>query len=106
VLDLVFYEPRVISIIFLPGKLWPGVFADGSPDSPHRYDDGGLCMWHPTDPDARRWCFGDGLVDLLDTVRAHLLREAIWRETGDWPGDEVPHGSIVISDNDHIEEAA
>ena len=69
----------------------PRVYADGPSDSPHRYDDGSLCMWYPRDPLDRRWVFDDGLLALLGQVAAHLVKEHIWRATGRWPGEEVPH---------------
>lgn len=83
-----------MSILFPTGAATPTVFADGPTDSPHRFDDGSLCMWHPADPPNRRWRMADGLLDLLDTIRGHLLREAIWRETGEWPGEEAPHQPV------------
>lgn len=92
-LDLVFFEARRVTVFFRAWPLTPAVYVDGPSASPHRYSDRSLCMWHPGDSSAWRWRFQDGLVDLLDTVRAHLLREAIWRETGDWPGEEAPHGT-------------
>lgn len=70
----------------------PRVYADGPTESPHRYEDGSLCMWYPRDPLARRWSFGDGLHALLGQIAVHLVKEDIWRRTGEWPGAEVPHG--------------
>jgi hypothetical protein len=48
-------------------------------------------MWHPDDPDERRWVFSDGLGSLIDHVALHLYREAYWRTTGEWLGPEAPH---------------
>ena len=70
----------------------PRVYADGPTESPHRYEDGSLCMWYPRDPLERRWSFGDGLHALLGQIAVHLVKEDIWRRTGEWPGAEVPHG--------------
>ena len=64
---------------------------DGPTESPHRYQDGTLCMWYPQDPKERRWTFSDGLLHLIGLIQVHLIREHLWRETGDWPGDEAPH---------------
>ena len=60
-------------------------------DSPHRYHDGALCMWHPDDNHDQRWEFRDGLVPLIGLTIAHLFREAYWRETREWLGPEAPH---------------
>lgn len=57
----------------------------------HRYDDGSLCMWKPEDPATKRWVHTDGLAALLAYIRTHLVREAWWRETGEWVGEEAPH---------------
>ncbi len=69
----------------------PIVRADGPASSPHRYEDGSLCMWYPSDPRDRRWVFSDGLVALIGCAQAHLSKEALWREWCEWPGSEVPH---------------
>lgn len=67
------------------------IFADGPAESPHRYPNGSLCMWHPHDPPELRWIPRHGLVALLDHTVLHLFREGYWREAGEWPGDEAPH---------------
>ncbi len=90
-IDVPYYQPREITIVFPPASSNPVVLADGPTDSLHRYDDGALCMWHPGDPASMRWCFDHGLLDLLDAVRNHLFREAWWREHGEWLGPEVSH---------------
>ena len=86
-------EPRKIRIRFNGMANVPSVFADGPREAPHRYDDDSLCMWYPDDPIERRWVFEDGLVALMGLVMAHLFKEAWWRETGEWLGEEVPHGA-------------
>lgn len=75
------------------GATLPRVFVDGPAQSPHRYhaDDGRLCMWYPTDPISRRWVFEDGLLALLGQIHVHLIKEHLWRELGEWLGDEAPH---------------
>ena len=85
------YEARRVRIRFRGNSDVPVVLADGPDDSPHRYGDGHLCMWHPDDPVENRWVFEDGLVALIGLVIAHLFREAWWRETGEWVGEEVLH---------------
>jgi hypothetical protein len=87
------YDPRKIQIRFSGNSDVPSVFADGPQESPHRYSDGSLCMWHPRDPVDRRWVFEDGLFALIGLVMVHLFKEAWWRETGEWLGEEVAHGS-------------
>jgi len=49
-------------------------------------------MWHPADPAGRRWERLDGARVLLGLIAAHLIREEWWQRTGEWPGDEAPHG--------------
>ncbi|WCO67958.1 hypothetical protein PO878_04375 [Iamia majanohamensis] len=89
--DVPYYESRVVTVIFPPGSRTPIVLADGPRDSPHRYEDGGLCMWFPGDPPSMQWRFSHGLLDLLDAIRAHLFREAWWRQHDEWLGPEVGH---------------
>ncbi len=75
------------------------VYAAGPNHSPHRYRDGALCMWFPRDDASRRWTADDGPVNLLGHAIAHLAREEWWRRTGEWVGDEVPHGEVSSSRN-------
>jgi hypothetical protein len=63
----------------------------GPSESPHRYSSDELCIEYPGDPPDARWTADDGLLTLIDLIRAHLFREAYWRETGAWPGPEAPH---------------
>lgn len=91
--------PRRVRIVFAgPGSV-PSVYTDGPAASPHRYSDGALCMWYPEDPENARWTRRDGAPALLGQITAHLLREEWWRKTGEWVGDEVPHGEEAISPN-------
>ena len=85
-------EPRQVRIEFAPSNPEvPRVFVDGPIDSPHRYEDGSLCMWFPKDPVELRWRRADGAAELLGCIALHLLREQWWRETGEWVGPEAPH---------------
>jgi hypothetical protein len=83
---------RRVRMIFARGADAPRVYADGPSESPHRYADSSLCMWKPTDAPDRRWTRDDGARALLGHIAAHLIREHWWRLTGEWPGDEAPHG--------------
>lgn len=80
-----------MTILVRSGGREPSVLVDGPTTSPHRYDDGSLCMWHPNDPSAHRWLPEDGLLDLLDATADHLFREAWWRDHDEWLGPEAPH---------------
>jgi hypothetical protein len=81
-----------ITIVFGPtAPAVPHVYTDGPSESPHRYSNGSLCMWHPCDPPEQRWTRRDGPVALLGHIVAHLLREEWWRRTGEWPGEEAGH---------------
>ena len=88
-----YYEPRKVRIRFSGMAAVPSVFADGPQDSPHRYSNNSLCMWYLDDLIERRWVFEDSLLALVGLVMAHLFKEAWWRETGEWLGEEVPHGA-------------
>lgn len=78
----------------------PVVFVDGPKDSPHRFADGSLCMWHPRVPPDERWRRRNGAGVLAGQIAAHLIREEWYRQTGMWAGEEFPHGA------DHREESA
>lgn len=92
-LDVPGYESRRLRIAFdRKHREVPRVFAGGPTRSKHRYKDESLCMWFPNDPEELRWVRSDGLVALIGHSIAHLFREAWWRETGEWPGPEAPHG--------------
>ena len=83
----------------------PKVWVDGPDDSPHRYSDGSLCMWHPSVPPNERWTRRDGAAALVAHAVVHLLREEWYRKTGDWKGDEVCHGPIdAVNDPVYIKE--
>jgi hypothetical protein len=87
------YPSRQVSLLF-PKGLTPEsvrVKADGPAESPHRFSDESLCIWYPKDGPERKWVHSDGLVALLDLVSVHLFKEAYWRETDVWLGEEAPH---------------
>ncbi len=96
------YEPRLIEMQFRrtsPKPALTGVYVDGPAESPHRYSPHprdalqrpSLCIWYPHDPPELRWVVSDGLLSLIEMTRVHLFKEAYWRETGEWLGDEVVH---------------
>lgn len=86
------YDPRRLRIVFDRDHVQtPRVLADGPGDSKHRYSDGSLCMWYPSDPPENRWILEDGLLALIGHAILHLFREAWWRETEEWLGPEAPH---------------
>lgn len=100
------YEARRVRIEF---HQWlhssPKVFTDGPTESPHRYrheSDRSLCLWYPGDGPDRRWQPEDGLAQLLGMIAMHLFKEAYWRETGVWLGEEGPHGEQIVR-NDRAE---
>jgi hypothetical protein len=97
------YEPRRVHVEFRPRRPEsPQVFVDGpaGPDaSPHRYTDRRLCIWYPGDDPSRVWVPDDGLLALFGMVTAHLFKEAYWRQTGEWLGDEAPHSAWEMDED-------
>lgn len=94
--DVPYYEPHQVVIRLInstTGPVFLTAHADGPEDSPHRYPDASLCMWHPKDTVERRWIGADGLLTLVRALQLHLFREARWRKTGRWAGEEVPHAT-------------
>lgn len=90
------YPDRQVEILF-PRGFTPErveVRVDGPTESPHRYPDGTLCIWYPRDPAKRRWTERRGLVELIDLTAIHLFKEAWWRETDEWIGEEAPHSPV------------
>lgn len=90
------YEPRRVKIRLLNHfePLLLSVTVDGPSDrkaSLHRYRKGELCIWEPTDGPDKRWVSQDGLLALIRQIQVHLFKEAWWRETGQWIGEEVLH---------------
>lgn len=100
--DVPEYEARTIELLFSRVATQPrllAVYADGPEISPHRYrphkrDRKGrraLCIWHPDAPIGQRWDVREGLLSLITLVSVHLFKEAYYRETGEWLGDEILH---------------
>lgn len=90
------FAPRRVTVLFHQrSPTRPIVLADGPDDSPHRYiyrtTRSRLCLWFPGDPPERRWVPEDGLLHLFGIATTHLIKEAWWRETGKWVGEEYPH---------------
>jgi hypothetical protein len=84
---------RNVTICFSQGAPErPVVRVDGPSESPHRYDDGSLCMWYPLDPRELRWVSRDRAASLIAHIAAHLVKEEWYRKTGDWVGEEIWHG--------------
>jgi hypothetical protein len=83
---------RSVTVQFLPhSPIVPRVYVDGPSDSPHRYDDGTLCMWHPKDAPPMRWTPEAGPADLVIRIAVHLIKEEWFRRCGEWVGEEVTH---------------
>jgi hypothetical protein len=78
----------------LDGREFPAVYADRMIDSPHRFADGALCLYHPHDPVQRRWTPEKGLTALLSLAADHLFFEDVYRESDPprWIAPEAEHG--------------
>lgn len=101
------YEPRLVEMHFRRTSARPAltrIYADGPAESLHRYEPDPrdperrhpLCIWYPHDPPERRWTADDGLLSLIEMSRVHLFKEAYWRDTGEWLGDEVMHRAPAL----------
>jgi hypothetical protein len=93
---------RRVAIVFRgrPSRERPIVMADGPRTERHRFTDfrpRPLCLWYSGDHPDRRWQLSNGLVELIDITRLHLLREARFRQTGRWLGPEVHLDSKVAT---------
>jgi hypothetical protein len=76
---------------------YPSVSTNVERQRKHIHGDGSLCLWAAFDPPHRRWWHGDGLQAIVEIARRHLFYELHWwrtggPETGEWVGDEAPHG--------------
>jgi hypothetical protein len=88
---------RLVAVFPLPPNARdPSVFCldglRGELASPHRNGEAELCLYFKRDPPERRWMESQGLLRLFDLARQHVTAEHVWRETGQWPIDEAPHG--------------
>jgi len=97
------YETRDVVIEFdRRNPSDPRVYVDGpagSAGSAHRYQERGgtlLCFWYPGDDRSQRWEPDDGLLVLIGMIAEHLLKEAWWRERGEWIGEEYPHSLAAV----------
>ena len=98
-IDVPHYESRCVEILFPKDTpTLANITANGPTDSPHRYQENQLCIWHPDDPVENRWMLSDGLLVLLGLIAAHLFREEWWRETGEWLGPEAGHPGQLPQD--------
>lgn len=61
-------------------------------DSPHRYEDGALCLYYPDDPAGQRWTADKNLAELIVLVQDHLFLEDTYAETGEWLAPQAEHG--------------
>jgi hypothetical protein len=76
------------------GKVWvddyPGKFK-------HRWSEGNLCMWYPSDPPEKKWTIDKGLLALIEMSVVHLFKERYAKEhpSEPWLGEEAPHAPGV-----------
>ena len=82
----------------IPACDYPRVTTDVDRPRLHVNGDTSLCLWAPFDPPARRWWHRDGIHNLVELVRRHLLFEIHWWRTGghrggEWPFPDAPHGA-------------
>lgn len=68
--------------------------------SEHRFSETELCLFFVKDPTERRWKLDDGLIRLFDLARRHLTCEHLWRETREWPVEEVAHDETEPAPSD------
>jgi hypothetical protein len=99
-LDVPDYETRSVTIRLRNGFVpyAAEISVDGPTESPHRYGEHRLCLWHPDDPEHERWVSTDGLAELITQIRIHLFKEAYWRETCVWLGPEAPHAPSAATE--------
>jgi hypothetical protein len=89
--EVPYFEPRRVTILFRPDYPSPTVTVDGPTNSPHRFRGGALCMWYYMDDASSKWVRSDKLLALIGVIVRHLFKEAWWRETGKWLGPDVAH---------------
>jgi hypothetical protein len=88
---------RLAAIFPLPPDVVdPAVLCLDGPRGPwsskHRNGPTELCLYYDDDPLERRWTEVLGLLRLFDLARRHVTAEHVWREMGQWPTEEAPHG--------------
>ena len=91
-------SPRYkVSVLHQPGRV-PKVFVRQPKlpgDTPHRYDDGSLCVFWPEE---FRWNDSELLAKtLLPWAAFWLFYVEIWQITGEWMGPEAPHAKKETS---------
>lgn len=61
-------------------------------DAPHRYEDGRLCLYFPSDEQRHRWHPGQYIAKTIVPWTAEWLYfYELWIQTGTWLGPEAPH---------------
>lgn len=70
---------------------YPRVFTSVERPRKHAFSDLSLCIWHPLDPEEKRWISHKGLLILVEMVRVHLLLEINWFFNDEWVLEDVPH---------------
>jgi hypothetical protein len=88
----VYDESFDLRIELAEGRLVRVVAENWSVPMKHSFGRNELCMWYPRDPADRRWQRDQGLLVLVDTAVTHLFKELYYQETGEWLGEEAPHG--------------
>ena len=88
---------RRVAIIFpgRPSRVRPIVMVDGPRRSRHRFywsRPTSLCLYYARDPENMQWTLKHRLHILIDLIRLHLVKEAYWRATNEWPAPEVHVG--------------
>lgn len=74
------------------GRDFPVIYAGAMQNSPHRYEDGALCLYYPDDPPEQRWTADKSLAELIVLVQDHLFLEDTYAETGEWIAPQADHG--------------
>jgi hypothetical protein len=76
------------------GKVW----VDGFPgEFRHRWREGNMCMWFPSDAPEKKWTVDKGLLALIEMALVHVFKERYAKEhPGEpWLGEEAPHAPGV-----------
>ncbi len=86
-----FWRVPPYSTLWLQARDYPRIFTSVERRRKHAFDDKSLCVWHPRDPEVRRWTSQQGLLVLVEMVRRHLLLEMDWFVTGEWAIEDATH---------------